>query len=592
MSIIKQITKALGAEMSKPRSLGNPVPGVFRGIRSGFGYDSSMRSFGLGSGSDELGNIQRKKGKAKTQVGGDDKEIAKGVASAISNGDIILSDSRNFNVNKPVNRSVINIYNPRRVDIKNQGESLDKTTESERREQELEAARRMNERRRGEAAQAKAALLGLGASSALGDTDGDGGGGDSLLEDATDVAATLGARSVVGRAGRYVRGGFSRLRRAFTRMGRRFRVFGGRALQSFARSGVGQFLRNPRAGIQSLTSFLRNAASRATTSGRSVVAKTASIGGRVLESGRALARSNKVRGALKGVVGLSRGAGLAVRALATDPLLLPLWLASWGIDEGLEMADETQGLYNDIQKELGQGVEERFSDRLQILDEFGGSPPSDYHASMAEEVARIQSGIYSRIGEINEKMKSTTDENMLKKLREEKSQLMKMDREGEGIPAILRYAYPEEGGNRRKISGSYAQVIAEHEKLAEEKAGAPPMESSEGLRERIRQNASGLVGSASFGSDSGMGSMFDIIGGLKYAAGQLGFGSSTPSVSPPPQRTQPSQPSVIPVPVPAVGGESPQIVIDSAAKTRSEESKNLRDNTIGSGTVRGTPGLD
>lgn len=586
MSLIKQITKALTAE----RTFGDPVSGALRGFQRGVKYDSGMRSFSLGGRSDELGNIQRKKGKAKSKAGGQDKNIAEGVASAIANGDIILSDARRFDINRPVNRSVINIYDPRRVNIVNQDGTQDKTTESERREQELEAARRMNERRRAESAQAKAALLGLSAMPGEGGA-GEDGEENSLLGDAAKIGGGAVGGSILGRAGRYARSGFSRISRAFTRMGRRFRVFRGRALQSFAKSGVGQFLRNPQAGIRSLTTFLRNAASRATAVSRSAVTKGVSIGGRAVESARALARSNKVRGALRGVVGLSRGAGLAVRALATDPLLLPLWLASWGIEEGLEMADETQSLYGDIQREMGQGVEARFSDRLAILDEFGGSSPSDYHASMAEEISRIRDGIHTRLSELKEKQNGTTDPEALKGIQEERSQLIRILRTGEGIPNILKYAYPEDGANRRTLSGGYDSIIQQHEELAEEKTGAEPLESSEGLRERIRESAAGFVTSGSFGEDASMGSMFDIMGGLKYAAGQLGFGGNTPSMAPPPQPNQSASPTVITVPVPA-SGAGPQIISDSPASTRTEESKALRDNTIGSGATRGTPGLD
>ena len=99
------------------------------------GLDTSASSFRLGG--------RTKASSVNLAADRDAKSTTQAVNNAIGNGDVMLVDTRQVYFRRPVTRSAINIYNPRKVEIAGgAGSSKDQTTEAEKREEELEARRR------------------------------------------------------------------------------------------------------------------------------------------------------------------------------------------------------------------------------------------------------------------------------------------------------------------------------------------------------------------------------------------------------------------------------------------------------------------
>ena len=126
--------KSFRVSGSDAEGVGNPL--------SKLGYSTTAKSFRLSRGKVNLGQ------------GGEDTTRSVNNTIQRSDGDIILVEASRFNVQKPVQKSVINIYNPRRVNVTGGGTetattpasgettSEDFTTQAEKKEEELEARRR------------------------------------------------------------------------------------------------------------------------------------------------------------------------------------------------------------------------------------------------------------------------------------------------------------------------------------------------------------------------------------------------------------------------------------------------------------------
>ena len=350
MSLIRAILKQ--RKLMTPTAAAQTAAGAIRGI----GMDNQMRSFGIFGGGTR---VVKDRTKGKSQVS-DDKSIAQGVANAVMNGDIILSDARRFEVNKPVRRSIINIYNPRRVNINQQG-SLDKTTESERREQELEAARRMGSRRRSESQQAKNALLGIGAGGALAGGPGDG-EDDGLLEDVAEA-------SVAGAAGGALAGLFRKIKGFLGGA----RAFGGRLLRSgFSRAttafgGMRNFMRRLPTTVPVAPGL-----TRPTTPGG------IGLGDDTIDAARAARAADAGAGAVRVGRGLRFLRGLA-GPLALGEMALTEY--AMGQIEGL------QGDLADIGRSTTQQTQE--TARVMINDRLGGRPAGVYHRMMLDNLQAV-----------------------------------------------------------------------------------------------------------------------------------------------------------------------------------------------------------
>ena len=354
MSLIRAILKQ--RKLMTPTAAAQTAAGAIRGI----GMDNQMRSFGIFGGGTR---VVKDRTKGKSQVS-DDKSIAQGVANAVMNGDIILSDARRFEVNKPVRRSIINIYNPRRVNINQQG-SLDKTTESERREQELEAARRMGSRRRSESQQAKNALLGIGAGGALAGGPGDG-EGDGLLEDVAEA-------SVAGAAGGALAGLFRKIKGFLGGA----RAFGGRLLRSgFTRAttafgGMRNFMKRLPTTVPPMAPGL----ARPTTPGG------IGLGDDTIDAARA-ARAARAADAGAGAARVGRGLRF-LRGLAG-----PLALGEMALTE--YAMSQIEGLQSDLE-DIGRTSSEQTPEiaRVMINDRLGGRPAGVYHRMMLGHVQAV-----------------------------------------------------------------------------------------------------------------------------------------------------------------------------------------------------------
>ena len=164
---IKHLIRQLNSNQDSFKLTGSGL-GV-RDKLSKVGLDTSAKSFRLGG--------RTKASSVNLAADRDAKTTTQAVNNAIGNGDVMLMDTRQVYFRRPVTRSAINIYNPRKVEIgAGSGGSKDQTTEAEKREQELEARRR----RRRMALLTGGAAGGAAAGSA---SDSGGGGGDESDEE-------------------------------------------------------------------------------------------------------------------------------------------------------------------------------------------------------------------------------------------------------------------------------------------------------------------------------------------------------------------------------------------------------------------------
>jgi len=126
-SLIKNIRYDKNASSFSPiGGYGSTISRMFQSA----GYDANARTFRMGSG----GKITPKS---------TDRHVAKthqAVDQAVSQGDVLLIDTSKFEIKKDIKNSVINIYNPKKVIL--ESSSQDFTSESEKREMELEARRK------------------------------------------------------------------------------------------------------------------------------------------------------------------------------------------------------------------------------------------------------------------------------------------------------------------------------------------------------------------------------------------------------------------------------------------------------------------
>jgi hypothetical protein len=319
---------------------------------SSLGYSSTARSFRLASKPDNIRTT-------KLASDANSKKITDATASAISQGDTLLIDTRSFDVRRPINRSVINIYNPKNVNMTTVGDSKDKTTESERRELELEARRKETQAERAKITAQRMAMMsgvGIGAGAGVGSSEDE----DSVVGDVAKATAAGAAGALLTRIKSLIRGTINAgsrilrpIRTAFSSIG----SIGSSIFRSFGTPALSAGAISPRptgAIVETAENMIK-------------------VGARVGEEAATTTRVARIGsrffGGLKAL-----GGPLAVLEMGTTQLAL----------------EQTEALTKDIEN-LGMTLNENpVLTSVRMMDMFAGQPKGLYHKIIYDTLIKIK----------------------------------------------------------------------------------------------------------------------------------------------------------------------------------------------------------
>jgi len=343
--------------------------------------------------------------------------------------DVILADTNKFEVSREIKKSVINIYNPKTVILGS--DDVDKTTRSERREEDLERRRKGIVGSLGGGAVGGAVGLG-GANNPTTSPDGDPDGStDSFLPGIikrNPITSALGALAVgkgalaVGRGSGILARILSPFR-AFLPMGVGLKPYidgtksftqlmaaTGKSLTSFvsrlpnmvreaklARElslGVGRISTQTTGSLGANAFRSINPIQRMMNQVRGVGAATSQFGTSFANSARTM---NVARNVKTGSRALMRG---TARMLFKSPWGLPFLVASEGLFYGLDAADETNRHSQDTMNALGykEGSPEfKMKQRNNLMELFNGMSGNQYHKQMADFYENEASGVFEEV---------------------------------------------------------------------------------------------------------------------------------------------------------------------------------------------------
>ena len=563
------------------------------------GLDTSASSFRLGG--------RTKASSVNLAADRDAKSTTQAVNNAIGNGDVMLVDTRQVYFRRPVTRSAINIYNPRKVEIAGgAGSSKDQTTEAEKREEELEARRR----RRRMALLTGGAAGGAAAAASAGGGDGGDAGGEteeeeSLLDSVTDAAAIVGGASLFkGVIKRLFNFRKSLVLRGAGMLASSIGLRGARTPKTTAPSATPRTTGSKPVFDPKVNRFRDPTTGRFTKAPSPTVKPTA---------------ASRLGSTAKAVgTGLGRGAGMVTK-LAGGPVGIGLIAAELAAAEYLRRLQESTGAQNvaNASHALREGNAFYTNDgQKQLLGEFSDDDPG-YVRSIVQERANLIQNTLTIVGAV----KSAKEAFLL---------------DDDGTASMYLKSLEPLTEARAKIAGRLGGVMMAENmisspgqlnilgRLSPGSVGGIDFNIQPGLDQELQRDIETMKKSLSFFEvfdkqtvDSAKSQLQTtdvdlILEEMTKRRQQYESAKAAQGIEPTPTMTDVAPPTNFPFPTAPVTGQeiganvgaaSPPIIInnqstsspplpDSGLSTRGDEARDIRDNVIGNGQMTGNPGLD